>query len=693
MKKLILVAMVSVFGLSACENLDGFQSYDGPNPFLEPTNGKADTGYLNMRGVEVEVTLEADVEAPAWRMGDAAPELAQFAVTYLREENRFYLEILAEDATAPERVEWLVDGEWISSADAQALSADKLRRFRMRGANAVVLNDAVNTVHAGQQFTAKVPIKPYSIMSDADKKCASYNSHIDLSQSIYWYLWDPERNGCPSELLQTMTVTVERVLENNPSAYPEYDQLWADDRLDVVVLFGKLDDDGDIKDDFNWRNADRFCSWLEEAGFKEEAEAEIGRRFLRWAPDGVKYEVVDVYYPDAFHSVADHMRIHNWQKAVREHEVVMYNGHSVLGTGYAFEVADYPESYQIFQVASCLSYEYYVRPVLAGKGGWESVDVLSNVEPTYYHENLPLCGALLAGLFEGFENGGRVSWQDIMEKINRKLGHARFGVSGARGNCFSPNGNLCDDPEPYDTGSRYEQHQRVDIPDNNPNGAVSVIDVPDRIEISKLSVEVNLSHTYVGDLVLTLEHAGVQVYLWNREGGSDDDLVRTFDLSELNGVDAQGEWRLSLFDQAGMDTGRLNHWALVVNKGAVDPDPDPDPVADTYEAEPKLDIPDNDATGVKTAIDVPAGRTVGTIEVELDLSHSYVGDLQIELAHGGKVVGLWNRQGGGSDDIRTSFPSNDFAGQDAGGRWELRVIDHARLDEGRVNRWALKFFD
>ena len=43
-------------------------------------------------------------------------------------------------------------------------------------------------------------------------------------------------------------------------------------------------------------------------------------------------ETVDIYGPNQFHSVADWTRLANWQKAVNEHEVVVYNGHSALGT-------------------------------------------------------------------------------------------------------------------------------------------------------------------------------------------------------------------------------------------------------------------------------------------------------------------------------------------------------------------------
>jgi hypothetical protein len=550
--------------IAGCSEGAGSQDF-GPNPFLTvEEEGKEDTGYLNVRGVEIHTTIEADIEAPDYQIFNAPAELAQFAVTYLREKDNFYLEILAEDATAADRVEWLVDGEWLTREQAEAVERSRLTHFRMQEVNSVVLGSDAESITAGTVYNARVPKKPMSVMTDAGDACATPDSHISLSQSVYWYLWNPDHSGCNADLVQTMTVTVTEVLPRNPESYPEYDRLWEDGRLDVVVLFGKLDD-GDVADDYNWENVKALSDWLIQAGFAEAESAPMGRRFSRTA--GELTVVVDIYGPDIFHSVADYTRFPNWQKAVSEHEVVMYNGHSVLGTGYAFEQVVYPDFYQIFQVASCLSYEYYVRPVLAGKGGWENVEVISNVEPTYYSENLPLVSTLLAKLFHGFENEGRTSWQDIMEAVSRRLGHSRFGVSGARGNCFSPEGDRCE-PGPVPEGQRHENTTPAAIPDNSPSGVASVIDVSDPSVIGALSVEVDITHSYVGDLKVVLTHNGTEAVLWNRGGGSDDDIRQTFKPGEFTGMDAAGAWTLGIVDEASMDTGTLGSWAIVITPAA-----------------------------------------------------------------------------------------------------------------------------
>jgi subtilisin-like proprotein convertase family protein len=75
--------------------------------------------------------------------------------------------------------------------------------------------------------------------------------------------------------------------------------------------------------------------------------------------------------------------------------------------------------------------------------------------------------------------------------------------------------------------------------------------------------------------------------------------------------------------------------------------------------------------------------------LELEVTHTWVGDLRIILEHGGTETVVWNRAGGGQDDIQQTFPLDAFAGVDATGSWTLRVTDNASRDTGTLVRWAL----
>ena len=668
--------------------MDPHELYSGPNPFLKyQGEWVEDTGYINLRGQELHVTLEGDVQASEWQILSAPAELAQFTLMNLKNRYSFYLELLAEDTTAPEKVEWLVDGEWLNKQAAERVDQSKLKHFRMREINAVVMNSDYRSIQAGKVYDAVVPRKPYSIMEDAEDKCADYNSHISLSQSTYWYLWNPGKSGCPEELSQTMTVTIDQLLPDNPESYPEYDQLWADNKLTVAVFFGSLDD-GEITEDTNYKYFTKFCEWLEEAGFSEtsepppEGELPGIRKFSKTA--GELSEQVSVIGPHLFKGVNDWGNFDTWQEVVSSHEIIHYDGHSQMGSGMVFERVDYPDFYQVFQVTSCLSYEYYVRPILAGKRTWDSVDVLSNVKSTYYNEGLPLVGSFLAKLFWGFENRGQASWQDIMQAVSNELGHARFGVSGARGNCFHPDGNLCDNTQPE--RKRYSNATPAGIPDDDPNGVSSTIQVPDQLEVRNLSIEVDITHSYVGDLKLAVSHNGTTHTLWNQEGGSGDDLKKTFRTDAFNGQDGGGDWTLHISDRAARDTGTLNSWTLVVTPadgGGTQPG------ELRFENSTRSDIPDNDSSGVISQIQVSDTQTVGSLKVELDIRHSYIGDLTVTLTHEGVSYALWDKSGGGNDDIRQSFEPTVFDGLQAQGTWQLHIADHANLDQGSLNSWAL----
>ena len=111
----------------------------------------------------------------------------------------------------------------------------------------------------------------------------------------------------------------------------------------------------------------------------------------------------------------------------------------------------------------------------------------------------------------------------------------------------------------------YTNSTPIAIPDNNPTGINSTLDVPDSIDIFELSVAVNITHTYIGDLVVELRSpAGTAAVLHNRSGGSTDNLITTFHPTSFNGQNSAGTWTLHVRDLAGFDIGTLNTWTLTI---------------------------------------------------------------------------------------------------------------------------------
>jgi len=99
-------------------------------------------------------------------------------------------------------------------------------------------------------------------------------------------------------------------------------------------------------------------------------------------------------------------------------------------------------------------------------------------------------------------------------------------------------------------------------------------------------------------------------------------------------------------------------------------------------------IPDADAAGVSRTIHVPAppGATRARVQVEID--HTWRGDLVVSVeAPDGSVHVLSNREGGSADDLDLDV-TLDLGSSSALGAWTLTVTDRAAYDVG-----VLRFFN
>ncbi|MEU3064094.1 S8 family peptidase [Streptomyces subrutilus] len=86
-----------------------------------------------------------------------------------------------------------------------------------------------------------------------------------------------------------------------------------------------------------------------------------------------------------------------------------------------------------------------------------------------------------------------------------------------------------------------------------------------------------------------------------------------------------------------------------------------------------------------------SGNAPAALSVPVDIKHTYVGDLKVDLvAPDGTVYNLRNRTGGSADNIIQTFTVN-ASSEAANGVWKLRVADLASADTGKIDSWALQF--
>jgi subtilisin-like proprotein convertase family protein len=138
------------------------------------------------------------------------------------------------------------------------------------------------------------------------------------------------------------------------------------------------------------------------------------------------------------------------------------------------------------------------------------------------------------------------------------------------------------------------------IPDDDPTGVTDTLTIAEAGSIIDLNLRLQITHTWVGDLIATLTHVdtGTTAVLFDQPGvpasinGCGNDNVQcTLDdeaanpvedecaggtaiggslrsdqlLSRFEGESYAGMWRLRISDNAGVDTGSLVQWCLEVN--------------------------------------------------------------------------------------------------------------------------------
>ena len=107
------------------------------------------------------------------------------------------------------------------------------------------------------------------------------------------------------------------------------------------------------------------------------------------------------------------------------------------------------------------------------------------------------------------------------------------------------------------SGVIVEDSEAVTIPDNDPNGITRQLTVEGNPAIADLAVSVDITHPWIGDLLVTLTPpAGDPVVLHNQQGGLADNIVKTWRAATLSGLqaligeNAGGPWQLRVADRA-----------------------------------------------------------------------------------------------------------------------------------------------
>ena len=363
--------------------------------------------------------------------------------------------------------------------------------------------------------------------------------------------------------------------------------------------------------------------------------------------------------------------------------------------------------------------------------------------------------------------------------------------------------------------------EAIDIVDNTT--ATGVIDVLDDIEIVEARVSIDISHTWIADIDLSIDSPlATSVMLHSGQGGAADDIILTYtDFGIANGADVYncaclmqpsgpgtladfetestlGEWTLTVADNATGDPGTVNEWCglffdtlpivavtdLVVLPSATEGIADVTwvnggdydeiqvflngtleetldgpfilgetgsystpaqtipielevclvPLVGTTEGFEACGIVDLDLLPTAETCLAPASDildlttltelmkfgddiTIGETQLRLDITHTFVGDLDITLTSpAGTAVQVHDEGGGGDDDMLVTYgdlgvphgsldftcdcvmqgsPGGlvNFTGESSTGTWTLDIFDNFGADTGVLNEWCVRVFD
>lgn len=412
-----LLFALGALSISACE-AGGTDTTATDDMDLFASSGKTDTGYISDQAAELNAELAGKVVIDVGQLpldtqetlltAAKAKDFAAFS-TWPGEQVKYARNVLKNESFnanveggSPAVTSVTLSADESKIEVVYKLVVESLVKQKDLQDKGLTLSQLV-----GRTVNLKLPADPSTafewggVACAEDPDVAAEDITTEISEYNYFYYWKPDKAGCPV-VTEDVVFTVK-----NPSAalpsYPEFDQLLADKKISMVVLFGQLEH-GDLLSgqgedgawDWGWIGYEEFTDWLADEGYAQKsrvpARAAIGKvASSKWSKKystGMTVEV-DVISPLELQDHADATKKDEiLRTAVQTHEIVYYNGHSFYGSLKVLDdPANFPAYYQIVFMDSCWSYAYYTKQVFTSKTteadptGMLKADVLNNTEP------------------------------------------------------------------------------------------------------------------------------------------------------------------------------------------------------------------------------------------------------------------------------------------------------------------------
>ncbi len=111
----------------------------------------------------------------------------------------------------------------------------------------------------------------------------------------------------------------------------------------------------------------------------------------------------------------------------------------------------------------------------------------------------------------------------------------------------------------------------------------------------------------------------------------------------------------------------------------------------TYSNATVVNIGDNTTITSPITVSGRTGNAPTTASVSVNITHTYQGDLKVDLvAPDGSLYNIHNRTGAGTDNVIKTVTLN-LSSEALNGTWKMQVNDNAAGDTGKLNSWSITF--
>jgi hypothetical protein len=333
----------------------------------------------------------------------------------------------------------------------------------------VVLSAIKETEEAGKKkitYTAQLPVvwpkgarRPTTYDLPLPKDTTSFDAFNDkydgkcgrneYGRETFWHDFNPKASGCTVDDADVVRAkaTVRTHPQSTTGKYPEYDQVWADDRLDVVAVFGIIS--SNTPDDEGAREFESVLREVEKTlTDPKRTDGEAGHTVIKDATVTGKVTVggrardvsVTALLVESVSGAGSDFDA-RYLPASENADLVVYSGHSGLGkniNALAQKTRAKKGKYQLVYLNGCQTFAYLgtamhdKRIALNADDpeGTKYLDIVANALPAYGDD-----GATSLSLYRAMLAPRPRSYSDLLRDFSRI--HL-VAVFGEHDNTFKP---------------------------------------------------------------------------------------------------------------------------------------------------------------------------------------------------------------------------------------------------------------